>query len=112
VVEPTVDQWEMFASELARSAYREGWTRGYEWAERDLDAKPKHDPEVLAEQLAHAWKLSDAPRVEELMRADDPTNPLAGIAEEHHPMLLDEMGIQTGGWRIVIDEPEKKSSDK
>jgi len=50
----TKEQWREFAELHAQECYRTGYVRGLEWAERDLDRKPKDDPDVLAEQMAEA----------------------------------------------------------
>lgn len=107
-----IDAWEDFAVEFAQACYRDGWQRGFEWAERDLDARPKDDPDVLAEQIRHAWSLSDDPKIASALEAGiDPTDPLAGVSEEHRAFLLDELGQLSGGYRVVMDDP-KKSSEK
>lgn len=41
----TRKQWVAFCSKLADDSYRDGYTRGFEWAERDLDRRdPAVDP--------------------------------------------------------------------
>lgn len=105
----SIDEWEDFSVEFARASYQEGYTRGYEWAERDLDSKPAHDPEVLAAVMRHDWSLSEAsPRLEGILKYGDPNNPLAGLPEEHQRALLDHQGLISGGYRVVIEEVNKK----
>jgi hypothetical protein len=38
------EQWEAFAVALAERAYREGWMRGFEWAEREFPKGPELAP--------------------------------------------------------------------
>lgn len=98
------EEWERFASALAAKAYREAWTRGFEWAERDLDAKPKDDPDVLAEELRHAWTIGghDA-RVDEMLALGDPFDPLRGVPEENKAAFLNAMG-RRAGFRVVDED--------
>lgn len=108
----TIDEWSEFAARLAGNAYRQGYARGYEWTERDLDARPLDDPEVLAEAMRHDWSLAEHDaRMHELLRNGDPNDPLRGIPSEARAEFLDELGRLAGGaYRVVVvppDEPPK-----
>jgi hypothetical protein len=60
----TRKQFVEMAAELAAEAYRSGWVRGFEWAERDPDAlgtiNPKIPPEVIADQIDPDWRWRPA----------------------------------------------------
>jgi len=75
----TKAEWIGFARKLADESYRSGWTRGFEWAERDLDRRdPVVDPEVLMENEGQDWEWY-------------------ALGEEPEPSDVDE---------VVTDEPE------
>jgi hypothetical protein len=60
--------WTMFASEHARCAYREGFLRGMEYSERDLEelrALKDLDPETLADALDPNWRTNDPVQLNE-----------------------------------------------
>lgn len=50
-------EWMRFATEHAAVAYKSGYTRGFEWAERD-DEDPVVSPEELADSLDPDWRWS------------------------------------------------------
>lgn len=53
--------WTRFAIEHARECYRAGWTRGFEYVERDPEERAaiRHlDPETLASALDPNWRWS------------------------------------------------------
>lgn len=70
----TVDDWKEFATRMAQNAYRDGFTRGLEWAHR-LWPGPEHDPEVIAEAAAHNWSLPE----ERLRLLEQQPSPVEGI---------------------------------
>ena len=47
--------WVAFATEFAREAYRTGWVRGYEHAERDPQVV-EVEPAVLADAIDPSWR--------------------------------------------------------
>lgn len=54
-------EWADMAKRLASEAYRSGYVRGWEWAERDLDRRdPAEDPEVAVEREGHGWRWRSA----------------------------------------------------
>lgn len=53
---PTEEEWEAFAKRLIDFAYRQGYVRGFHWAERSWDGPEKDPGELLAELSADpAW---------------------------------------------------------
>jgi hypothetical protein len=79
-------QWIEFARSLAEEAYRSGYVRGYEWAERDLDRRdPAIDPEALAAVEGHEWEWLDGgsvPTPEGLDEVVGEGDPAADLADE------------------------------
>jgi hypothetical protein len=57
-------EWAEFAIRMSRGCYRDGWVRGYEWAERD-PGQPDPSPEELADQYEPGWRDRTAPSDEE-----------------------------------------------
>lgn len=60
---PSAAEWEEFSKKLAGYAYRAGWQRGYEWAERQgPDEKPwaKLPPEMVADFEDPDWRWRQA----------------------------------------------------
>jgi hypothetical protein len=51
----TRGEWLAMAEELAREAYRSGWVRGFEYAERDPE-EPAVSPEVIADAHLPGWR--------------------------------------------------------
>lgn len=51
----TRKEWAAFAARHAAEAYASGYSRGFEWAERDLDRLPKDSPEVKDHDARHSW---------------------------------------------------------
>lgn len=78
----TKGEWLAMSQELAREAYRSGWTRGFEFAERDPE-EPNPAPEELADVMspgwrdrAHDWRwATDLPVPTELDRVPDDEAP-------------------------------------
>jgi hypothetical protein len=66
---------------LLDAAYRDGFTRGYDWTERGWD-KSGEDPEAIAETLSQDWSLAESnPRVRRILdNGYDPDDPLANVA--------------------------------
>jgi len=91
----TADAWEDFATKLAEGAYQDGYVRGYEWTERDLDSKPKHDPDVLAEMYRFNYGPSDDPAAKILLERGDPNDPMNGIPPELRLQFLQQIGGST-----------------
>ena len=89
----TLEDWKRFTVAVSENAYRDGFIRGFEWAERDLDAKPKTDPDVIAEELRHAESVG--------------TYTVDELTEEHRAILLDERGIEAGTFRVTGKRDQK-----
>lgn len=70
-----------YACCLLEAAYRDGFTRGYEWQERCWQ-RPAVDPEALAEIQSQSWSLADENwRARRILQAGhDPDDPLAGVS--------------------------------
>jgi hypothetical protein len=100
----TREQWAQFATNLARGAYRAGWTRGFEWTERDLDQLRPDDPERLVDQYAHDWTWH-AP---DALTSDELTQVVAGDFlsqlpdDEARARYLDVLGRYYGTFRVVV----------
>lgn len=107
----TADQWEAFAHGIAESAYQDGYTRGYEWTERDLDAKPKHDPDVLAELHRHDWDLNLSPEERVLVERGDPNDPLNHLTLEQREMYLRQIAGPSWVDSADIEPPEPEPED-
>lgn len=58
----TADDWVSFAQVAIASAYREGYTRGFEWRERDLEAKGPDHPDILEDRRRHDWMVAEEQR--------------------------------------------------
>lgn len=53
-------EWVEFATKLAIQSYREGWTRGYEYIERDKEPfREDLPPDVVADMIDRTWRESD-----------------------------------------------------
>jgi hypothetical protein len=86
------DVVEGYCSFLLESAYREGFTRGFEWNERGWGG-PTIEPEVLAEIEAQDWSLADSnPRVRRILTDGyDPADPLANISAPDKRAFFDHL---------------------
>lgn len=69
-------EWTILAEGLAGEAWRQGWLRGYEHAERDPEWRPDVPPEVLADWLDPAWRESEPVQL---------TGPTAVVPEDAEP---------------------------
>lgn len=81
----TRGQWIAFAKNLAEEAYRSGWTRGYEWAERE--EQDPADPDFIAEHEAHGWEWADEGEIPEPEGLDE----AVPDAFDPNAILLEEM---------------------
>jgi len=71
-------EWILFCTQLAEASYKSGWLRGYEWSERELDIKPEHDPDRIADALLNNWRASEPVRlhnVNEQVTTEAPVDP-------------------------------------
>ncbi len=96
--------WAEMAAHLAGQAYRSGYVRGYEWAERDLERRdPAEDPEAAADREGHGWEWRDGsfgPPDHELGETDEVVG-----AREVVPEDPDPEGIRIGRHVVRANEP-------
>ena len=101
----TADEWEAFAQGLAENAYRSGFTRGEERAERDPQELV---PDALAlEAQTHDWSLADGhPLMRDVIeRGRDPLDPMRAMTAQQRLAYFDQVGQATQGFRVVqLDE--------
>ena len=99
----TPEEWESFALTFGQNCYRDGFTRGYDWNERDWKG-PAIDPEQLAEMQSHDWSLAeenyDWNRM--LTMGCDPRSPLANVPADQRRALI-EMMMGGGIFPIGLD---------
>ncbi len=102
VREPTHEQWEALAMRLAVGMWREGYMHG------QLAAVRYDDPETLEriEQERQAAAVRGEVVAQALRRAQ-PGQLTAIPLDEAHAQLFDAQGFQSGGWRVVVDDPEE-----
>jgi hypothetical protein len=94
------EEWADFTARLAGNAYRAGYTRGFEYAERDPNP-PEPDLQQL-EQHRHDWSLSDGhPLMREVVEAGRrPVDPYADLTPEERAEYLDAVGQLQGTHRV------------
>jgi hypothetical protein len=106
----TREEWARFATRLAHGAYRDGFTRGFEWAERDLDRLDMGDPERVAELLRHdfEWHSPDHLTSDELRErvGGEFFDTLPDDAQKAR--YLDALGRYQGSYRVVALAPGKR----
>lgn len=84
--------WAEFARKLAAAAYRDGYQRGYEWAERDEEpVYKKLPPELYADQESPDWEWSP-PLGTDLSLPDEVPDEFepGEMADVRHPIVEDE----------------------
>jgi hypothetical protein len=99
----TAEQWYAQCLELVDAAYRQGFARGYEWKERDLDSSHK-ESERLADIAKHAVDIAEG---NTNLRASldsgiDLSDPLHGIPAEYRAEFVDALGAYSGTHRVVL----------
>lgn len=99
----TVDDWKEFATRFAENAYRDGFTRGQEWAHR-LWPGPEHDPEMLAEAAAHNRTLPE----ERIARLEQQPSPIEGIGAAEAARLQHQ--LHRAGARLIPIERQARSA--
>ena len=77
------DAWAEVVEAIAADAYRDGYVRGFEWRERDLEAA--NERMKLEEAERNAWERGP----EQLEGIDDP---LDGLSPEQREILLHQLG--------------------
>lgn len=93
----TTDDWKDFATRLAQNAYRDGFTRGDQWAHR-LWPGPETDPEFLAELALHQHTLPE----ERIHQLEQQPSPVLGMSAAEAAHLQHQ--LHRAGARIVIVE--------
>lgn len=97
----TPDEWMAFAQGHAENAYRSGFTRGEERAERDPQ---ELIPDALAlEAQTHDWSLADGhPLMRDVIeRGRDPLDPMRAMTAQQRLDYFDAVGAATKGFRVV-----------
>lgn len=97
----TVDDWKEFATRFAQNAYRDGFTRGHEWAHR-LWPGPEHDPEMLAEAAAHNRTLPE----ERIALLEQQPSPIEGISAADAARLQHQ--LHRAGARLIPVERQDR----
>lgn len=98
----TTEDVVMFACAAVDDAYRQGFTRGYEWRERGL-LEVDNIAERIADESAHAWDMGqDTPLRTVLETGVDPTDPLSGVPPEARAEFFDNLGMYFGTHRVVL----------
>lgn len=115
VMHPTAtrEEWAQFATRLATGAYRDGFTRGFEWAERDLDRLDVGDPERVAELQAHdfTWHSPGHLTSRELAERVDGEFYETLPDDEQKARYLDAVGRYQGGYRLVVVPPDRRAPE-
>ena len=97
----TPGDWMTFAQGLAENAYRSGFTRGEERAERD----PRHlEPDLrLIDAQTHDWSLADGhPLMRDVIeRGRDPLDPMRAMTAKQRLEYFDQMCKATEAYRVV-----------
>ncbi len=99
----TADEWKEFAIRFATNAYRDGFTRGQEWAHR-LWPGPVDDPEMLAEIAAHDWTLPE----DRIARLEQQPSPVEGISAADAARLQHQ--LHRAGARLIPVERQDRSA--
>jgi hypothetical protein len=106
----TREEWAIFATRLAVGSYRDGFTRGFEWAERDLDRLDLGAPERIAELDAHDfdWHAPGHLTANELREkvGGDFLDSLPDDAARAR--YLDSLGRYQGAFRVVALPPDRR----
>lgn len=109
----TREEWAEFSARLAAGAYRDGFSRGFDWQVRNIDQIPPDAPERVSEEAANnfPWEApghmtSDqlAERVEGEFYETLPT-------DEAKAAHLDAIGRYQGGFRLVVIPQGKRLPD-
>lgn len=103
-------EWARYATALAQSAYRSGYVRGLEWAERDLDKLDVGDPELLIERGRHdfEWHAPETLTTAALAERVSSQDFLAELPNDvSRAYVLDVLGRHSG-FRVMLLPPEKQ----
>lgn len=109
----TREQWAEFTTRLAVGSYRDGYTRGFEWAERDLDRLDYGDPERLAELDAHDFDWHAPGHLTSQQLAERVSGEFYDELpdDEQKARYLDTLGRYQGDFRLVVLRPGKRLPD-
>lgn len=107
----TREEWAQFTTRLAAGSYRDGFTRGFEWAERDLDRLDHGDPERVAELEAHdfVWHAPGHLTSDELKERVEGDFYETLDDDDQKARYLDAVGRYQGGYRLVVIPPDKRA---
>jgi hypothetical protein len=95
----TVEDWAAFCTRMAHRVYREGYTRGKEWRERDPDAIGSV-PDLRDDWM---WNSPVEPD-EDAMKAPVQGEFLEDVDDENKARYLDAIGRYHGTFRIVVSK--------
>lgn len=109
----TREEWATFATRLAIGSYRDGFTRGFEWAERDLDRLDFGDPERVAELEAHDFEWHAPAHLTSTQLAERVEGEFYETLpdDEAKARYLDAVGRYQGGFRLVVIPPGRRAPD-
>jgi len=103
--------WESFARELAGSAYRDGFTRGIEALARRKEPESFPSLDDAADRERHEWSLREhSEAMARFLDGEGEGDPLAGVPPHERAAVFDELGIVSGGHRVVLIPPDDEAS--
>ncbi len=94
--EATRGDWIRFATGHAGECYRSGYTRGYEWAEREESSDYYTTPETIADGLDPDWRWSP-----DITLQHDPDEVIGEEVYSDHILLEDQL-------RVLVQDAERK----
>lgn len=89
-------EWASFATRLASTAYQDGYTRGFEWRERDIDRAAQFNPAQL-EQHAREERTKQLAYEQRVI----PDEPYGWLPPEQRGIAVAMVGEGTGDYLIV-----------
>lgn len=98
----TVQEWVAFATELGAGCYRDGWTRGYEWLERDMAARDANDPALLFERGRHEQPLVRQDISPDQLSRIVGEQPYDHMSPEQRALAMDSLGRYFGATRVQM----------
>lgn len=106
----TREEWATFATKLAIGSYRDGFTRGFEWSERDLDQFSPGSPERVAELEAHEFEWHAPAHLTSTELAERVEGEFYETlkTDEEKARFLDAQGRYQGGFRVVLIPPGRR----
>lgn len=100
-------EWEAFACSLARRAWVDAWTRGFEHElrTRAVPLLPLVHPD---EQAARDASLREAANLRALLDGEAEGDPLRGVPLADRAAAVARLGSWLGGYRVVVVRPDGK----